>query len=135
MSYHCLSTPCEFSHSSAQKYAFVDQKMSRFSANLFFFEIKPNMFTQICGMAGNKAKCGISRTIAGRFTPMLSRDLSGANHMLCCCRWMPCICSRRARQRTGRRNYSRRRYGSGAMERRGWQNNNCQTNFTRVQQI
>ena len=69
------------------------------------------MFTQKCGIAGNKVKCGISQMFAGRLTPMLSRDLSGASHMLCCCRWMPCTCSRRARQRTGHGNYSRRRYG------------------------
>ena len=70
LSHHCLSAPCEFLHSSAPKMSSWHEKLSRFSAKLFFFEITPNLFTQICAIAGNKAKCGISCTIAGRLTPM-----------------------------------------------------------------
>ena len=55
-------------------------KVSQFSANVVFFKIKQKMWDVLVKIwfAGKKAKCGISRTIAGRFTPMkrnVSNDL------------------------------------------------------------
>ena len=38
------------------------------------------LFWQKCGNVGNKPKCGISRTIAGRLTPML---FHGFHYVVC----------------------------------------------------
>ena len=39
--------------------------------------LKPNR--QICGIVGNKAKCGISRTIAGQLTPITFEKEKSSN--------------------------------------------------------
>ena len=52
-----------------QNVSCVQWKLLRF----FYFEIKPEMrdvLDKMRGNAGIKPKCGISRTIAGRFSPM-----------------------------------------------------------------
>ena len=52
----------------------VQLKVLRFSAIFVISKEsqKCGTFSQKCGNAGNKPKCGISRTIAGRLTPMIS---------------------------------------------------------------
>ena len=50
----------------------VQLKLLRFSEifDISKYSQKCGTFSQKCGNAGNKPKCGISRTIAGRLTPM-----------------------------------------------------------------
>ena len=61
-----------FSQSFFEQNVSVQLKLVHFSAIFVIskFSQKCGTFSQKGGNAGNKPKCGISRTIAGRLTPM-----------------------------------------------------------------
>ena len=58
-----------FSQSFFEQNVSVQVKLLRFSA-IFLFRNKARNAGRSGKNAGNKTKCGISRTIAGRLTPM-----------------------------------------------------------------
>ena len=72
-----------FSQSFFEQNVSIQLKLLRFSSILVTFEIKPEMqdvlekMRELSQNAGIKPKCGISRTIAGRLTPMRNIQESG----------------------------------------------------------
>ena len=66
---YCWSVPRAFSHDCSQN-IFVELKIIGISSEFDFFRNKAKNAGRLSKNAGRKAKCGISRTVAGKLTPM-----------------------------------------------------------------
>ena len=65
-----------FSQSFLEQNVSVQLKKNAIFSNFLLFRNKAKNAVCSGKNAGNKLKCGISRTIAGRLTPMLLKDLN-----------------------------------------------------------